>query len=285
MDRHPSPAASSFRPAGPWALVWLGGIAAAAWLPLLLADSSFNPSPTPAQRRSPGAAITERPTQAPVPPRFGPRANPPTPLPTLGATSSRMGEGVPLLSSLQRPGGGMLRDDQEPLASEPEATRATRAPGMQPIGPLPGSVLLGGPLGLESLQEKAMVPAARTEQALRATAADRLAAVPLHWRPTMQALLKGPERILPAEVVRLPASHVKEPEEYPLVVKPDGIAETSVAPSPRSKQSLERWAERQTATPAGSVRPVIMVLEPIEEETSEKTPPSTNVSKAEFGKL
>ena len=37
-----------------------------------------------------------------------------------------------------------------------------------------------------------MVPAARLEQTLRARSADRLSAVPLHWRPTMECACRLP---------------------------------------------------------------------------------------------
>jgi hypothetical protein len=111
-----------------------------------------------------------------------------------------------------------------------------------------------------------MVPAARLEQTLRARSADRLSAVPHHWRPTMEALVQGKHQVMPAEVVRLPAPHLKEPEEYPMAVQADGVAETPVNPSPPSRQALERWAERQSPTPQGTVRPVVVVLEPLAAE-------------------
>lgn len=129
-----------------------------------------------------------------------------------------------------------------------------------------GSVLLGGPLDLASLNEKPMVPAARIEQALRAKAADRLEALPTQWKPTMRGLLTGPERVLPAEVVRVPAPHLSAPEDYPMVMKSDGVAETPVTPSPSSKATLERWVERQQQMPSGEVKPVLVVLEPLASE-------------------
>jgi len=135
------------------------------------------------------------------------------------------------------------------------------APGRQQ--PLPGSVLLGGPLTLASLHEKPMVPAARIEQALRARSTDRLADVPLPWRPSLEVLIQGQQRVLPAEVVHLPAPHLQTPEAYPMAVQSDGVAETAVTPSAPSRQALARWAERQSPTPQGSVRPVIVVLEPL----------------------
>jgi len=131
---------------------------------------------------------------------------------------------------------------------------------------LPGSILLGGPLTLASLHEKPMVPAARIEQVLRSSSADQLAAVPRHWRPTMEALIQGNNQILPAEVVHIPVPHLQTPEEYPMVVQSDGVAHTPVTPSELSRQALERWAERQNSTPQGSVRPVMVVLEPLAAE-------------------
>jgi hypothetical protein len=111
-----------------------------------------------------------------------------------------------------------------------------------------------------------MVPAARIEQTLRAKAADRLEALPTKWRPTLRAMLTGPERVLPAEVVRVPAHHLSAPENYPMVVKSDGVAETPVTPSPSSKATLERWVERQQQMPMGEVKPVLVVLEPLATE-------------------
>jgi hypothetical protein len=108
-----------------------------------------------------------------------------------------------------------------------------------------------------------MVPAARLEETLRARSADRLAVVPQHWRPTMRALLNGSERVLPAKVVRLPAAHLRAPEEYPMVLKSDGMVETSKTPPPISRATLERWAQRQKGDDRGGDRPVMVVLEPM----------------------
>lgn len=250
--------APSPRAAGPWALLWLGGIAGTAWLPLLLADTL----PSPQQTSSP-ANIAHSP-QLPEP-RI---PTPPDPGPWLGskalvgrattATNPSFDGEEPIrppsqlvAGALTNPSGGDPDPPSEQLAeSTPESLRS-------------GAVLLGGPLGLDSLKEKPMVPAARVEQALRARATDRLEAVPLRWRPAMRALIQGPEKVLPAEVVRLPAPHLRTPEEYPMAVKPDGVAETTITPTPRSRQTLERWAERQSPNPEGSVRPVILVLEPL----------------------
>ena len=154
---------------------------------------------------------------------------------------------------------------EESAKSKTHATPAF-APAPSRQQPLPGSLLLGGPLTLASLHEKPMVPAARIEQVLRSSSADQLAAVPRHWRPTMAALIQGNNQILPAEVVRIPVPHLQRPEEYPMVVQSDGVAQTAATPSELSRQALERWAERQSPTPNGSVRPVMVVLEPLAAE-------------------
>ncbi|MEB3318853.1 MAG: hypothetical protein VKO39_12035 [Cyanobacteriota bacterium] len=241
--------------AAPWALLWLGSIAGGTWVPLLLADRL----PSPAGRR---------PLQ-PAPPLAAP--------PTVHSREPRrpiLLPATPSIGSLpgaQRPESARSLSLAEATLRHPRTATLTLpaevAPAsLAPTPPISGSLLLGGPLGLESLREKPMVPAARLEQALRARSADRLEGVPPHWRPALRALVNGPERVLPAEVVRLPAPHVKSAEEYPMAVKPDGLAETSVPPPTQSKQTLERWAERQTPTPAGSVRPVLVVLEPLATE-------------------
>lgn len=250
-----APPSAPNQPSGPWALLWLGGIAAAAWVPLLLADSLPWAS-RPVARVSAPAAPARTPS---------------------GATAASLPRPQPLLASLAEPAAATavgpspwvvgerpsvaLPPDRagaaEPtVLAEPEATSA----------PLPGSLLLGGPLTLASLHEKPMVPAARLEQTLRARSTDRLSAVPLHWRPTMEALVQGKNNVMPAEVVRVPAPHLQEPEEYPMAVQADGVAETPVNPSAPSRQALERWAERQSPTPQGTVRPVVVVLEPLAAE-------------------
>ena len=248
-----APPASPPRPSGPWALLWLGGVAAAAWVPLLLADSLPWSSPS-------------------VPLASAPAASKPA---TSGSTAASLPPPQPFMASLAEPRApfGAPLPPQQAMAAAPEILASPEAPPAMAFPPsrsqnepLPGSLLLGGPLTLASLQEKPMVPAARLEQTLRARSADRLSAVPLHWRPTMEALVQGKNNVMPAEVVRVPAPHLQEPEEYPMAVQPDGVAETPVNPSAPSRQALERWAERQSPTPQGTVRPVVVVLEPLAAE-------------------
>jgi len=253
---------SSARPSGPWALLWLGGIAAAAWIPLLLADSQPWASLS-AQKPSSAPAATA--TAKPAASGATAASLPPLQPQVVSLAAAPLALGVPPIAPWP-PRRQAWAGEPEVLA-EPEAPAAAAfAPGRSRSEPVPGSLLLGGPLTLASLREKPMVPAARLEQTLRARSADRLSAVPLHWRPTMEALIQGKHQVMPAEVVRLPAPHLKEPEEYPMAVQADGVAETPVNPSPPSRQALERWAERQSPTPQGTVRPVVVVLEPLAAE-------------------
>lgn len=262
---------SGDRPAAPWALLWLGVIAAGAWAPLLLLDKGPHAEIRPQAAEFRGALI----------PHSSPFTGPPLPAAANPLLRS------PVVHGSLIPSGPSLVTGEEPLR-QPRAWARMEVPertALLPGDPTPvvrpaitGAVLLGGPLGLESLEEKPMVPAARLEQTLRARATDRLEAVPSPWRPTMRALLKGSTQVQPAEVVRLPAPHLKTPEEYPLVMKADGIAETTVTPPPRSKETMERWAQKLSLPPPGSTRPMLVVLEPIPAEEPTAAPPSTSTS-------
>jgi hypothetical protein len=261
---------NSSRPSGACALFWLWGGSAALWIPLLLADAqpwtstATAPSPLAAPAAGPTAASrAARPLSSaaslPPPPTLVARLGK-TPAPLTARASPRLesARARPLASRIAP----MPFQRVKTAKSKAHAT-PTFAPAPSRQQPLPGSLLLGGPLTLASLHEKAMVPAARIEQVLRSSSADQLAAVPRHWRPTMAALIQGNNQILPAEVVRIPVPHLQRPEEYPMVVQSDGVAQTPVTPSELSRQALERWAERQSPTPKGSVRPVMVVLEPL----------------------
>ena len=272
---------SSSRTSRPWALLGLGGASAAVWIPLLMADSLplastatapsalVVPAPGPSAASLPQPLVATRlaPAPAPLVARPAPLVVRPAPLVVARPAPSRA-HPRPWLASERRAASPMApllprHETAKPKLLATAAATSADAPATGRQQPLPGSVLLGGPLTLASLHEKPMVPAARIEQALRARSADRLAAVPLHWRPSMEALIQGQQRVLPAEVVHLPAPHLQTPESYPMAVQSDGVAETAVTPSAPSRQALTRWAERQSPTPQGSVRPVIVVLEPM----------------------
>jgi hypothetical protein len=254
---HPPNRPARDQPATVWALLWLGAIGAAAWLPLLLADGEPR-GRLPARFPAASAPFQPAPlTSRPLP------LDPPASLVSTGPAA--------------RGGSRWAMDVSAPPSDTPVSSPTVVTTAVAPAALLPqparGALLLGGPLGLESLNEKPMVPAARLEQALRASAADRLAAVPPLWRPAMETLLQGPDHVLPAEIVRLPAAHVTTPEHYPLVMKADGIGETTVTPPNRSKDTLERWARKAPLPPNGSAKPLLVVLEPLPpDEPAANTP-------------
>lgn len=299
-------------PAAPWALLWLGGLAGASWLTLLLADRLASEpvrsastldraSAPPGLDRTPPPelfAAIRRPfgsdRSTPAPPLAGPAAQAsPAVLPLLPAPGQQGGSGLSVTLPAWRPRMAPQPSPFHPadgrFASRLTLTAAAspfRLDGTTPSGPpLSGALLLGGTMGLESLQEKAVVPAARLERLRRAGATDRLSALPLHWRRDMQALLGSREQILPAEIVRMPVPHLRRPEEIPLAVRPGRVADTTVQPSsPRTLRTLEHWVERQPSLPQGQVRPVVVVLEPLPSETPapEPAPPvATAVPPAE----
>ena len=246
----PTPAAAL------WALFWLCGTALAVWLPLLLLDH-FAKVPRAARRTpAPRTPPAPRPIPRPLAARAALRA-PQAPAPL-----------SPAFAALAYPYTRLARASTPFIDAwfPPADPSETPQPGelVFPSRVRSGTALLGGPLGLESIGEKDMVPAARTEQALRALAADPLQVFPRHWRHELQGLLRSARRVLPGEMVRIPAPHRRTPEEIPLAVSARGRAETTVAPSsPTSFQKLEGWAQRQSALPNGTVRPVVVVLEPI----------------------
>lgn len=264
---HSLPPSSRSEPAAPWAILWLGVVATGTWIPLCLADR-FS---TTHQGQPTTMAIQKPPGSEPLIP-LAPIASSPSEgykplIANLPPVPNQLALDRHPSSPLQGPM-ALATIDSSPIETNPSPT------GGQASLATSGSLLLGGPLSLESLQEKPMVPAARLEVALRARAGDQLEAVPAHWRPAMQALLHGEKRVLPAEVVRLPAPHLRAAEEYPMAVKPDGIAETTVTPSERSRETIERWAQRQTPNPEGSTRPVMVILEPLPPEVSAASIPA-----------
>ncbi len=153
----------------------------------------------------------------------------------------------------------------EAFSKIPPAAEAP-LPTLETPTALSGSILLGGPLGLESRFEKAMVPAARIEKALRAASADPLHGLPRHWRAVMQELLQGKGVPLQAEVVRLPMPKFKQTEEFPLALTRRSTAEITVTlSSPAAHQAVARWVEHhQRSIPEGKVKPILLILEPLE---------------------
>lgn len=255
----PTPAAAL------WALFWLCATALAVWVPLLLLQH-VTTAPraarrTPAPRNPPKTRRPTLPLAGPAPART-PQAPAPAPLPTALAAPA-----YPAYPTSAYPRLARASTPYIPALFPPAVQSDALEPGelIFPSRVRSGTALLGGPLGLESIGEKAMVPAARTELALRALAADPLQVFPRHWRHELRSLVRTALRVLPGEMVRIPAPHRRTPEEIPLAVSDRGRAETTIAPSsPTSFQKLEGWAQRQSALPSGTVWPVVVVLEPIE---------------------
>jgi hypothetical protein len=267
-----APASSPIRPLGAWGLVWLAGAAAAVWIPLLVADSL----PRGSTARSPAYLV------APAAKHSAGLKHPPPPTAPKVANVAKThaplwaGQITPLAAKRVKIPMAKARPKTTPIPRLVRAVALAPAPALaqKPANAsaaarqhsLPGSLLLGGPLTLASLQEKTMVPAARLEQVLGSRSGDRLSTLPRPWQTIMAALLQGNAQVLPLEVVRLPVPHLQAPEQYPMAVRDDGVASTPVTPSELSRQALARWAQRQRPTPKGSVRPVMVVLEPLAAE-------------------
>ena len=109
-----------------------------------------------------------------------------------------------------------------------------------------------------------MLPAARLERAGRLASSDPLSAVPARWKPLLSSGLRPRERVIPAEIIRLPAQHLSRPETMALLLRPGAVADSpTAAPSAASRQLIHAWLDRQPAIPNGSVRPVLLLLEQI----------------------
>lgn len=243
--------ASSFK----WAILWLLASVSSVWLPLLLLNH------LPSNRRL--AEI--KPPQATVSaarlqglPRLDPHRIEGFSTIPRDASTINLSETAFVHESTQHISAG--------FASYPSPSHTQMDSSGVSINPTKDAILLGGPMNIESLQEKEMVPAARVERARGLLASDALHAVPLHWRHHLRALLNNsaPKRTIQAEIVRLPAPHLSQPEEIPLVVQPNGLADTTVEPkTAATRQSVEHWLERQPQQPLGEIRPVLIILEPI----------------------
>ncbi|MEB3199943.1 MAG: hypothetical protein VKK62_05400 [Synechococcaceae cyanobacterium] len=174
---------------------------------------------------------------------------------SLGAPLSGPGLQLP---RVQTP---VLRTPAEPpFAFEPQGLYPRR---------LPDSALLLGNLDLSSLDEKPMLPAARVERAVQVASPDPLSVVPRAWKAALASVIKAGERIIPAEIVRLPAPHLSAPEQIPVVLRSGAPADSPAAPpSASSRRLVQSWLQRQPSVARGSVRPVVLELEPIAAPTA-----------------
>jgi hypothetical protein len=126
-----------------------------------------------------------------------------------------------------------------------------------------GASLLGN-VDLSSLEEKPMLTAARLERASQIASPDPLSVVPKALKPSFLATIVDGERVIPAEIVRLPAPHLQTSEQIPLLLRPGGRAQgPSAWSSAATRQLVDGWLARQPAVVNGSVRPVVLKLEPL----------------------
>jgi hypothetical protein len=159
--------------------------------------------------------------------------------------------GMPLTTTLPR----SLQLPARPL---PPAILST----IQPKAPR-GAMLLGN-LDLSSLEEKTMLPAARLERARQIASPDPLSVVPKALKPAFVASIPKQTRVIPAEIVRLPAPHLQAPEQIPLLLHPGGRARgPSAYSSEATRQRIAGWLARQPVIANGTVRPVVLKLEPL----------------------
>jgi hypothetical protein len=130
---------------------------------------------------------------------------------------------------------------------------------------LRGAEALGGELTLDDLKAKPMPVAALAERHRWKRSGDPLAPLPRHWRGEMRRALPAEAGQVEAQVVRLPAPHLTQPEEVPLAIHDNGDAWTLVEPqSAPSRALVDQWASRQSVPADGSARAVVVTLEPID---------------------
>lgn len=262
------------------------------WLPLLVLDSIQSQRQRP-RKAQPPAAI--RPSAAAPPRAARPSPRNPSNRSATARTLARTGPAAPPAGSRARPKARLAaapataskRPVVVPKAKRPTASRPgiqvaqrqprprkrQRQPGAAPLAPAilssikpkaPSGAMLLGNLDLSSLAEKPMLTAARLERSRQLAAPDPLSVVPKALKPTFRATIPQGERVIPAEIVRLPAPHLQTTEQFPLLLLPNGrVQGPTTFRSAASQQRVESWLARQPAVASGSVRPVLLKLEPL----------------------
>jgi hypothetical protein len=210
-------------------------------------------------------------SRVPPPPGNEPRVLPSTAFRNLGLESHL----TPSAASRTR---GQASPDGLLAIAPRRETRVLRREGDDPFaGLLPslrGAEALGGELTLADLKAKPMPVAALAERNRWKRSGDPLAPLPRHWRREMRGALPAEARQVEAEVVRLPAPHLTQPEEVPLAIHDNGDAWSLVEPQSASSRALvERWSSRQSAPSNGSARAVVVTLEPIDPTPPPPPPP------------
>ena len=277
------PLAMNTRPSGTgagWALFWIAVIPLIAWIPLLGLDA-YQASllrqeglrPDPMRRPRDAAATPPESTSAAV--RDGTRSLqhalelPSDPIPpafdSAAANSAKAtdnSESVSVSASLSAP----IRLSPRLISNIHQPAQPPLVLEQLPIYPRrpPSGALLLGPLDLSSLNERPMLPAARIERAHQLASPDPLSVVPKAWKQALASSIRSSDRVIPAEIVRLPAPHLSAPEQIPVILRHGARADSPAAPpSARSLSLLNNWVQRQPGVAKGSVRPVLLELEPL----------------------
>jgi hypothetical protein len=144
--------------------------------------------------------------------------------------------------------------------------RSHREPGSRPAAAgfhASEAALLGGPLSLADVLDAPPRSFARPtppDPGLQATTADPVAD---RWREHLRALVKHTPLVLPVEVVRVRSAAADRPRAIPMALWPNGSATTTVrGPGPGGQRLAHDWVRQQPPPAEGSVRPVVLVIEP-----------------------
>jgi len=165
----------------------------------------------------------------------------------------------------------------------PAAPTGNAALALLPAGPAGASALplasagfsraelLGGPIGLDDLQEGAMPPMALAERGRLHLSGDPLAALPEPWREPMRRALSSlplpsgqAPRLNQARHVHVPSSRISRPTEVPLALQSDGSVDILSRPDTDAVlEDIRDWSARQTPPSEGTVAPALVHLHPV----------------------
>lgn len=122
---------------------------------------------------------------------------------------------------------------------------------------------LGGELTLSSLQEPLEPVAVRAERLIQRRSGDPMAALPRHWRDTMEREV-GSAQVSEVTMIRLPAPGLSARQEVPVVVDDQGHVSALVAPdSDDVKDVVDRWASHQSPASPGTLKVAVVAAEPL----------------------
>lgn len=232
------------------------------WIPLLIWDPGARRTADqpPRQGRPPAEWSRFLP-----PPSENPASSPASRFKDLEVEPAPSAIGNPVTKSVLT--SGMFSMD---LAPPPRTSQASSGQDLDRaatslIFPLQGAAALGGLITRSDLSGKPVPLAVRAERHHWSRSSDPLAPLPRHWRDEIRTVLSPEATQVDAQVVRLPAPHLTQPEEVPMAIHANGEAMTLTQPSSESSRELvEQWAGRQAPPPEGSGRAVVVTLEPIE---------------------